>query len=72
MSEPCSVPGCQTTVRHEHRKQQWTIASDTFWYELRPDDVRMLNEARAVHDLPLLVFGQDPLPSPEHREEPQA
>jgi hypothetical protein len=54
----CGAPDCRETLRHEHRDYYYAITGDHHWYDLREADIRLLNEARAVHHLPLLIFGR--------------
>lgn len=56
MSEPCPLRGCQEVLRHEHRLRRFHTETGMFWGELYDDDIRLLNEARAAHDLPMLLW----------------
>ena len=58
MSEGCPLRGCQEVMRHEHRLRQFHVETGLFWGELYEDDIRLLNEARAAHDLPLILWRQ--------------
>ena len=40
----------------EPRRKQYDIHQDVTWYELTDFDVRLLNEARTLRDLPQLDF----------------
>ena len=56
--EACPLRGCQEVLRHEHRLRQFHITTGMFWGELYEDDIRLLNEARATHDLPMILWRQ--------------
>src|SRR5262245_27752549 len=52
----CGEPGCRATDRHVHRQCSFDIRSGIAWHELAAGDVTLLNEARAAHGLPRVVF----------------
>jgi hypothetical protein len=52
----CARAGCTAVGPHEHRRQTYSIYTDTLWWEVTQQEIEVIQAWREAQGLPWLVF----------------